>query len=233
MKIVILSIFPEIFSGFLKSSLIEKAIAKGHIGVEAIDIRQFAALPNRQVDDSPYGGGAGMVLKPEPLTAAIEAAKKKLPFAKVILLSAAGRLFTQSYASALSNCKEMILVCGRYEGVDERVIESLIDIELSVGNYVLMGGEVAAMIVVEATTRLIKDVLGNSESLKEESFAVDYESGTLLEGPHYTKPAEFNGMKVPDVLTSGDHQKIAAWRREKAIAKTALNRPELLKNKLA
>ena len=230
MNIIILTIFPEIFTGFLSSSLIHKALTKKQISIECINIRDFASSPHQNVDDTPYGGGAGMVMKPEPLADAIEAAQKKEPAAMTILLSASGVPLDQKKALDLSKQSALILVCGRYEGVDQRIIDEFIDLELSIGDFVMMGGEVAAMAVIEASTRLIDQVIGNEESLEEESFSINSDKGILLEGPHYTRPADFRGMKVPDILLSGDHKKISEWRLEQAIVKTKRNRPELIKS---
>lgn len=193
-------------------------------------LRDFADPPHFQVDDTPYGGGAGMVLKPEPLARAIEKARQELPEAPVILLSASGKQFTQRKAHEFAAIPELILVCGRYEGVDQRVIDLLVDEEVSIGDYVLMGGEVAAMAIMEATIRLLDDVLGNPESLQQESFA-ESDLGAALEGPQYTRPAMFRESPVPEVLLSGDHQKIAAWRTQQSQSKTLKIRPELLSSK--
>lgn len=226
MHITILTIFPEIFSSFLATSLIAKAQDAGRISFSLLNIRDFADPPHFSVDDTPYGGGAGMVMKPEPLARAIRAAKSQHPEAPVMLLTPAGAPFSQARARELSRLPALILVCGRYEGVDERVIEALVDAEISIGDYVLMGGEVPAMVVIEATTRLVKDVVGNAASIEHESFAVD--AGPLrLEAPHYTRPPEFEGRSVPDVLLSGNHSKIDAWRAEKSCERTAARRPDL------
>lgn len=227
MRIEILTIFPDLFKGFLTSSIIKKSIDRGIIAINITDIRDHADNPHKQVDDTPYGGGAGMVMKPEPLIAAIESAKSKLPNATVILLTPSGKVFNQAKATELSKLTEIILVCGRYEGVDQRVIDLAVDLELTIGDYVLMGGEVAAMVVIESTTRLITDVLGNADSLSNESFSSSSE--LLLEGPQYTRPAEFRGLKVPDVLISGDHSRVEKWRLEEAKKKTSLYRPDLKK----
>jgi tRNA (guanine37-N1)-methyltransferase len=228
MHITILTIFPELFDSFLGTSLIAKAVEGGTITFTRIDIRDFAAPPHFAVDDTPYGGGAGMVMKPEPLAKAIAAAQECSPGAPVILLSPAGTPFSQGKALELSRLPGIILVCGRYEGVDERVIESSIDLEVSIGDYVLMGGEVPAMVIIEATTRLIKDVVGNAASIEEESFAGNLGGSPLLEAPHYTRPAEYEGKAVPPVLLSGNHSKIAAWRQEQSLLRTKARRPDLL-----
>lgn len=224
----ILTIFPEIFDGFVRSSLIAKAIERGTVSIKLQNIREFAEPPHYKVDDTPYGGSAGMVMKPEPLTKAIETIKASCPTSKVILLSASGQRFDQSWAQNLSLESDLILVCGRYEGVDQRVIDLLVDYELSIGDFVLMGGEVAGMAIVEACARLLPEVLGNSQSLHEESFSRAHSGEQLLEGPHYTRPPEFRGRKVPEILLSGDHAKIAEWRNLQARAKTEQVRPDLL-----
>lgn len=228
MKIKIISIFPEIFASFLSTSLIEKSISKDLVTIEAINLRDFADPPHYQVDDTPYGGGAGMVLKPEPLARAIEKAKSELPEAPVILLSASGEIFTQRSAEKLAQLSGLIFVCGRYEGVDQRVIELLVDREISIGDYVLMGGEVATMVIMEAVMRLLDNVLGNPESIVQESFT-ESEAGTLLEGPQYTRPPAFRERTVPEVLLSGDHKRIAEWRSARGLEKTKTVRPALLK----
>lgn len=230
MEIHILTIFPEVFNSFLSTSLIAKARERNLVNFTVTDIREFADPPHFKVDDPPYGGGAGMVLMPEPLARAIEAAKKRLPKAKVLLLSASGTTFSQPKAAELSKEEALILVCGRYEGVDQRVIDLLVNEEISLGDYLLMGGEVASMAIIEATTRLIPGVLGNETSAITESFSATPSGKTLLEAPQYTRPADFRGIKVPPVLLSGDHSKIDAWRNETAISVTKIKRPDLLKS---
>lgn len=228
MRVEILTLFPEIFKGFFEASLIGKAIERGLLSVTITQIRDFADAPHYHVDDTPYGGGAGMVMRPEPLSRAIEAARSRLPNAKIILLSASGELFTQAKASNLSEAQELILICGRYEGVDQRVIDLYVDHEICIGDYVLMGGELPAMVLIEASLRLVPEVLGNSESTLNESFSANKET-LQLEAPHYTRPAEFSGVKVPEVLLSGNHAQIEKWRSEKGLAVTRLRRPDLLK----
>lgn len=227
MQIEVLTLFPEIFSGFLSTSLIAKAQEKGLLTVRLTNIRDFASPPHFSVDDSPYGGGAGMVLRPEPLTAAIEAARSRLPNSRVVLLSPSGKPFSQPLAQSMSTEAQVIFICGRYEGIDQRVIDQSVDLELSLGDFVLMGGEVAAMAVIESAVRLIPSVVGNSQSIAEESF-----SEGRLEFPHFTKPAVFRGAAVPEVLLSGNHAKIAEWRRAQSEAKTARVRPDLLERKV-
>lgn len=217
----ILTLFPRMISGYASESILGKAAEKGLISIVATDVRDFAPGKHRVTDDAPYGGGAGMVMKVEPLVGAIEAAKARLPAAKVILLSPRGKTFDQAKARELAAAGSVILVCGRYEGVDERAL-SAIDEELSLGDFVLTGGELGALIVVDAVARLIPGVLGNSESAQTESF----ESG-LLEHPHYTRPPEWRGQGVPEVLQSGDHARIARWRRWHALQLTRARRPDL------
>lgn len=226
MKIEILSIFPGIFEGFLRESLIGKACERGLLSVELTNIRDFAPSPHHKVDDAPYGGGAGMVMSAEVVARAVEAAKGRLPRAPVVLLSPAGAKFSQAEARRLSGSDEVILLCGRYEGIDQRVIDLLVDEELSIGDYVLMGGEVPAMVLIEAIVRLQPEVLGNEASATAESFEPTPD-GQLLEAPHYTRPAQFRGMDVPPVLLSGDHAKIEAWRREESLKRTTERRPDL------
>ncbi|RKH21868.1 tRNA (guanosine(37)-N1)-methyltransferase TrmD [Corallococcus praedator] len=218
----ILTLFPGMLSGYLGASILGKAQEKGLFSVTLTDVRDFAVGKHHVTDDSPYGGGAGMVMKPEPLVAAIEAARARLPGAKALLMSPRGPVFTQATARELVRHEAgLILVCGRYEGVDERVMPYL-DGELSLGDFVLTGGEIAAMAVVDAVTRLVPGVLGNEASSVAESF----EEG-LLEYPHYTRPPVFRGVEVPAVLQSGDHARIARWRRWKAIKLTQQRRPDL------
>lgn len=226
MNIHILTIFPKIFTGFLESSLIQKAIERSLVTITLRDIREFAKGPHYKTDDTPYGGGAGMVMTPEPLALAIEASKAALPGAPVILLSPAGRPFCQATATELSHEKGLILVCGRYEGIDQRVIDLLIDREISIGDYVLMGGEVAAMAVTEAVARLVPGVLGNETSVQHESFAGTVQ---MLEAPQYTKPQEFRGLQVPAELLTGNHAVIEKWRNEQSLKLTQSRRPDLLK----
>lgn len=229
MQIHILSIFPQLFQHFFSASLIGKAIEKGIINAEVTDIRQFAEAPHFHVDDYPYGGGPGMVMRPEPLAAALEYAKEKLPKAHIILLSASGKKITQQRARELTSQMDLILVCGRYEGVDQRIIDLFIDEELSVGDVVMMGGEIPAMALIEAVCRLLPGVVGNADSLEEESFSKRSDGMMLLEWPQYTRPEVFRNMEVPEVLRSGDHGRIRAWRVEQALNKTLSIRPDLLK----
>lgn len=221
MRFQVLTLFPSMITGYASESILGKAREKGLLEVEVLDIRDFATNKHRNTDDTPYGGGAGMVMKVESLVGAIEAAKAKLPGAKVILLSPRGATFTQAKARALAAEGSAILVCGRYEGVDERAL-AWVDEELSLGDFVLTGGELAALCVVDAVARLVPGVLGNAESATTESFEAH-----LLEHPHYTRPVEFRGMTVPPVLQGGDHARIARWRRWHALQLTKARRPEL------
>jgi len=216
------TIFPAIVEGPLRESLLGKAIEAGIVDVRVHDIRAFATDKHRQVDDEPYGGGPGMVLKPEPVFAAVESLGEGTK--RVIVLSPAGRRLDQALVRELAKEPWLVLISGRYEGVDERVVEGLPAEEVSIGDYVLSGGEIPALVVLEAVTRLIPGVVGKEESLERESF----EDG-ILDHPHYTRPNEFRGMAVPDVLLSGNHAEVERWRREAAEEKTRRNRPDLLK----
>jgi tRNA (guanine37-N1)-methyltransferase len=249
MRFDILTIFPGFFEGFLTHGVVRRALENGIVQCERHDLRDFTSDRHRTVDDRPFGGGEGMVLKPEPLAAAIESlgvgakAERNRDHESVILLSAQGARFTQQVARELAQLHRLVLICGRYEGVDERVNTLFCDRELSIGDYVLSGGELAAAIVMDATTRLVPGVLGNEASSAYESFGIadagasseegappraTHGSGGLLDYPHYTRPAEFRGMAVPEVLCGGDHAAIRKWRREQALLKTLRNRPDLL-----
>jgi tRNA (guanine37-N1)-methyltransferase len=223
MKIDIITLFPKMFDGPFAESMLWKAQDRKLVEINLIDLREFGDGPRKTVDDTPFGGGDGMLLKPEPVVAAIERAKEGNPDAKVIILSPQGQQYKQQVAQDLSGESGLILVCGRYEGFDERIIEYA-DMELSVGDYVLTGGELPAMIVVDSVTRLLPGVLGGEQSAHIESFT----DPKLVEYPQYTRPVEFRGAEVPEVLRSGDHAKIYAWRNEQAIIKTKQNRPDLL-----
>jgi tRNA (guanine37-N1)-methyltransferase len=226
LRIDVITIFPALFEPFLGESMVGIARERGKARVEVHDLRDWATDRHRTVDDAPYGGGPGMVMRPEPLVAAIEALageKGKERKARVILLSPRGRRLEQVRVEELAREEHLVLVCGRYEGVDQRVIDLAVDEEISIGDYVLCGGEVAAMAVIEATTRLLPGVLGNPESTERESFRRG-----LLEGPQYTRPAEFRGRGVPEVLRSGDHGKVAGWHEAQARAATRERRPDLL-----
>jgi len=221
-RIDVLTIFPGIFESPLRESLLGKAIEGGTLDVRVHDIRDQATDKHRQVDDESYGGGPGMVLKPEPVFAAVEALGEGRK--RVVLLAPAGRRLDQELARELAAEPWLVLICGRYEGVDERVVQGLPAEEVSIGDYVLSGGEVPALVVLEAVTRLVPGVIGREESHERDSFGPD----GLLDHPHYTRPAEFRGMKVPEVLLSGDHAEVERWRREAALEKTRRNRPDLL-----
>lgn len=208
----ILTLFPEMFTGFMNESILKKAQGKGVIKIQLHNIRDYSTNKHRKVDDTPYGGGAGMVMTPQPLFNCIEAIKKLAPKAPVIYLTPKGQRLTQVRVERLAKkYDELILLCGHYEGIDQRVIDTLVDQELSIGDYVLSGGELGAMVVVDAVSRLVPGALGNQESHQEESFSKSL--GRKKEYPHYTRPPEFRGMKVPDVLLGGHHAEIEKWRR--------------------
>lgn len=221
MRFDVLTIFPEVFESPLKASLLGKAIEARILEVGIHDLRNWAPLPHRKVDDAPFGGGAGMVMAPGPVVDAVEAVRK--PEGRVLLLAAAGKPFTQALAAELATEEQVVLVCGRYEGMDDRIRQVLGAEEISIGEYVLAGGEMPALVLIEAVSRLIPGVMGNADSLGEESFA-----DGLLEYPQYTRPAEYRGLKVPDILLSGHHANVVAWRREQALRRTFDHRPELL-----
>lgn len=223
MNFTVLTIFPEMFSVLLVGGIVKRAIEGEYISVEPINIRDFAKDRHRTVDDRPYGGGAGMVMKPEPAAEAIRQARKKHPESYTLLLTPQGRRFDQQVAQELAGCSGLILVCGRYEGIDERVREHLVDDELSIGDYVLTGGELAAMVVIDAVSRLIPGTLGSEDSAQDDSFSTG-----LLEHPQYTRPRSFEGADVPDVLLSGNHGAVKEWRRQASLVRTMLNRPDLL-----
>lgn len=253
MKLDIVTIFPDFFRGPLDHGIIRRARETGLADVRVVDLRDFTHDRHRTVDDRPFGGGEGMVLKPEPIFDCLEklqSAPREARLAgtanqSVVLLSAQGKRFDQGVAGKMASLDRVVLICGRYEGVDERVNQFLADRELSIGDYVLSGGELAAAVVVDAVTRLLPGALGNEASARQESFCTAVErrvvsaeenlppsstcaSGGLLDYPHYTRPAEFRGMAVPDVLVSGDHEQIRRWRRRSALEKTLHNRPDLL-----
>ena len=223
MRVDILTLFPGMFVGPFDESMLKRAREAGLLQLNLVDIRDFATDRHRTVDDTPYGGGPGMVMKPGPIFAAVEAVRSA--DSRVILLSPQGRLFEQAMAIELSTLPHLVLICGHYEGVDERVREHLVDEELSIGDYVLTGGELAAMVVVDAVGRLLPGVLGAGESTVEESH-----SSGLLEYPQYTRPVEFRGWRVPDILLSGNHAEIARWRRRRALERTRERRPDLLRS---
>ncbi|MEX2581466.1 MAG: tRNA (guanosine(37)-N1)-methyltransferase TrmD [Verrucomicrobiales bacterium] len=222
MKIDIVTIFPEIAEAPLRASIMGRATEAGLVEIRFHDLRGFTTDRHRQVDDIPYGGGPGMVMKPEPFFAAVE--KLRTPESKVILMTPQGKPFHQKKAEELSRAAHLILLCGHYEGVDHRVVEALVDEEISIGDYVLTNGTIAAAVVVDAVVRLIPGVLGDERSNREESFSG---AGKLVEAPHFTRPASFRGMEVPKVLLSGHHAEIDHWRKTMAEQRTAGNRPDL------
>ena len=223
MNFAVLTIFPEMFSALMVGGIIKRSVDNNRVSVQTLDIRDFAGDRHRTVDDRPYGGGCGMVMKPEPLADAIRYAKDRHPGSYTLLLSPQGRLFDHVMARQLADLPGLILVCGRYEGIDERICDNFVDEELSIGDYVMSGGELAAMVVIDAVTRLLPGALGNEESAGEDSF-----SRGLLKHPQYTRPDSFAGVEVPDVLLSGDHGAIRQWRREASLVQTFLKRPDLL-----
>ena len=223
MRIDVITCLPQLVEPVLAGSLLGKARESGVLDVRVHDLRDYTTDKHRSVDDTPFGGGPGMVLAPEPIFHAVEAVHPPRP---LFLLGPGGRRFDQPLASDLAAGEGFSLLCGRYEGVDERVREHLVDDELSIGDYVLAGGEAAALVVVEAVTRLVPGVMGNEASADDESFA-----DGLLEYPHYTRPADFEGWEVPEVLRSGDHGRVARWRRAQALARTAARRPDLLEQR--
>ena len=230
LRVDIISIFPDYFREAFDYGILRRARAAGLINIQAHDLRSWTSDKHHVVDDRPFGGGDGMVLKPEPIFAAVDSlvgARRCEDVPKgqrVVLLSPQGKQFTHAMASEFAECKQLLLICGRYEGVDERVAESLVTDEISIGDYVLSGGEPAALVVVDAVVRLIPGALGSETSATTESFL-----DGLLDYPHYTRPPEFENMKVPEVLLNGHHAAIAEWRREAAEKKTKRNRPDLLK----
>ena len=250
MRFDVLTIFPDFFSGPLQHGILSRAIGAGTVSVHTHDLRAFTHDRHRTVDDRPFGGGEGMVLKPGPIfdcadsLNVIDKGLRDTTKQSVILLSAQGRPFTQATARELSGLEQVVLICGRYEGVDERVSELLADRELSIGDYVLSGGELAAAVIIDAAVRLLPGVLGHADSARFESFGQHddpedtmtpegvprstHGAGGLLDYPHYTRPASFRGAEVPEVLSSGDHVAIRRWRRKEALAKTYRNRPDLL-----
>jgi tRNA (guanine37-N1)-methyltransferase len=227
-EIVVLTIFPEAFPGSLAVGVVGKAIARGTVNLLVRDLREWAEPPHHQVDDAPFGGGAGMVFKPEPLFRAVRELKAERPDAKtrVVLLDPAGRRLDQDAVRECAGIERLVLVCGRYEGVDERVRQHLVDDAISIGDYVLAGGEVAAMVIAEAAIRLVPGVVGEPVSVERESFEQH-----RLDHPHYTRPAEFEGMRVPDVLLSGHHAEIERWRERVAHERTRRFRPDLLEQR--
>lgn len=224
MEFDVFTLFPDMFTSYLQASILQRAIARGLVAVRLHDIRAWAPGKHHVTDEPPYGGGGGMVMKPEPIFNAVEAILGSPPQHPVILLTPQGRLFNQQVAQELLAYPRIGLLCGHYEGVDERVREHLVSDEISIGDFVLTGGELPALVVIDAVSRLIPGVLGDPDGAMDDSHAMG-----LLEYPHYTRPAEFRGWRVPDVLLSGHHAEIARWRREQALKRTWLRRPDLLK----
>ncbi len=220
----IVSIFPGMFESPFGDSIIQRAREEGLLDLRVHDLRDYSLNKHRKVDDTPFGGGVGMVMNVEPIARVIAAIKKEVPETRTILLSPGGRPFDQEKAWELSRLPSLTLICGRYEGIDERVRLHFVDEEISIGDYILTGGEIPAMVLVEAISRLVPGVLGDPESIVEESFA-----GDLLEYPQYTRPRDYQGFKVPEILVSGDHKKIRDWQKAEALKKTARVRPDLLK----
>jgi tRNA (guanine37-N1)-methyltransferase len=225
MRIDILTLFPNMFTGVFNESILKKAQEKKAVSLNVINFRDFADNKHKTVDDYPYGGGAGMVLKPQPIFDAVAHVTKDSERPRIILLCPQGERYTQKKAEELAKEKHLVLICGHYEGYDERIREYLATDEISIGDYVLTGGELGAMVIVDSVVRLLPGVLGNEASAVHDSF-----SSGLLEHPHYTRPADFRGMKVPDVLLSGNHRLIEEWREKQSLKRTFLRRPDLLEN---
>jgi len=226
MRVDVLSLFPDMFSGVFGQSILKKAQEKDALEISVLDFRQFSTNKHRNVDDYPYGGGAGMVLTPQPLFDAVDTLTKDTSIKpRIILLCPQGDRFDQKKAEELSHEEHLIFLCGHYEGYDERVREYLVTDEISIGDYVLTGGELGAMVVIDAVSRLLPGVLGKEESHLQDSFSTG-----ILEHPHYTRPADFRGMKVPDVLLSGNHKNIENWRKKESLKRTFERRPDLLEN---
>ncbi len=227
MRIDVLTLFPGIFSGPLDHSILARAVASGRLAVAVHDLREFAEGKHRVTDEPPFGGGGGMVMKPEPVFAGVEALRERFGPGKAVLLSPQGELLTPGLARRLAGEEHLILVCGRYEGVDQRVADHLADIEVSIGDYVLTGGELPALVLVDAVARFLPGVLGDPQAPYRDSFGEG-----VFEGPQYTRPRVFRGFAVPDVLLSGNHAEIEAWRREEGLRRTLARRPDLVKKKL-
>lgn len=219
----ILTVFPEIFTSFCGCSLLKKALDKGLISIQLHDIRSYAGDKHHMTDDAPYGGGGGMVMKVEPIDQALHSIPMVADAVPIVLLTPQGERFSQKIAEEMAACPQLVFVCGHYEGVDERVRAKLVNREISIGDYILTGGELAAMVLVDAVSRLVPGVLGNSDSAGADSFSMG-----LLEYPHYTRPAEYQGWNVPEVLLSGNHREIELWRRRQSLLRTLKRRPDLL-----
>jgi len=228
MKIDVITPFPKLFEAVFEESMLRQARLKGVVAFRAWDLRDFTEDKHRTVDDYPYGGGAGMILKPEPIFRAIEKIRETYPDSdfRTVFMTPQGRTFTQAAAEELAQSPHLVFICGHYRGVDERVVEALVDEEISIGDYILSGGELAAAVVIDSVVRLQPGVLGNFDSAEGDSFM----SGRL-DHPHYTRPEEFQGMRVPDVLLSGHHLKVAEWREREALERTRKRRPDLLSGK--
>lgn len=223
MRFDIITIFPELFTGVLQCGILRRALESRLVDVRLVNLRDFASDRHRSVDDRPYGGGEGMVLLPGPLFDAVEWCRRGSDRAKVVLMTPQGRLWSQTLAREFIDLAHVIVLCGRYEGVDQRLIDAAVDLEVSVGDFILSGGEIPAMVVLDSVARLVPGALGSPDSARNESFSTG-----LLDYPQYTRPAEFRGVRVPEVLLSGNHAEIERWRLERARAKTLQNRPELL-----
>ena len=226
LKIDVLTLFPRMLDSVLAESILGKGIAAGHLGVSVHDLRAWTTDKHRTADDRPFGGGAGMVMKPEPAIAAIEAVQT--PGCRRIYLTPDGTPLSPALAEELSRQQHLVLLSGHYEGIDQRIRDTVIDQEISIGDYVLSGGELGAMVIIDAVFRLLPGVLGDDQSNQQDSFSAESNGQRLLDCPHYTRPREWRGRQVPDVLMSGDHGKVAAWRLEQKIARTKSRRPDLL-----
>ena len=220
MKITVLSLFPEIIDSFFTSSIMAKAVQRGLVEYSLVNIRDFARDRHRTCDDSPYGGGAGMVLKPEPLAGALDSVEGSVK--RVIFPSPSGIVFNQKQAKRLAQYEELVFICGRYEGIDQRIIDMYVDEEISIGDYVISSGEISTLVIIDSVYRLLDGVI-SEDSLLEESF-----TDGRLEYPHYTRPSSFRGVNVPDVLLSGNHAKISEWRKKEGLLKTRRNRPDII-----
>src|SRR5579871_3732388 len=229
MRIDVVTIFPEFFRGPFDFGIIRRGKENGLVDIRVHDLREYTSDKHRTVDDRPFGGGEGMVFKPEPIFKSVEAVRQS-DHAEVVVLSASGRRFNQAEALRLSKADQIVLICGRYEGIDERVVEHLATAEISIGDFIVSGGEIAAAVVVDAVTRYVPGVVGKEESVLRDSFSDPAADIQMVEHPHYTRPAEFRGWKVPEVLISGDHEAVRNWRREAALKKTERNRPDLLES---
>jgi tRNA (guanine37-N1)-methyltransferase len=226
LRIDLVTIFPEMFDGVINTSIVKRGREKGLLDIRPIDLREYTTDRHRSTDDTPFGGGAGMVMKPEPLFRCVEALSDGSPEMRVILTSPAGETYTQAKARELAGCRHLVVLCGRYEGIDERVRTRLVTDEISIGDYVLTGGEIPAMVILDSVARLVPGVLGRDESYEEESF-----SEGLLEYPHYTRPGDFRGDSIPEILVGGHHEMIRLWRRKESIRRTLERRPDLLEGR--